>query len=153
MLKQYLPKFEDLEFRRQLMSDEVTMSYNRAWGGTIDFPKSSWSSWYDVWIQNPGNLRFYRYLQNERDEFVGEIAYHSDGKRYMADVIVLARYRGRGYGREGLRLLCAAAKANGIECLYDEIAADNPAIRLFRKLGFAEVERTEATLLLKKTLA
>ena len=38
MLKLYTPKFEDLWFRQQLMIDEATMSYNHAWGGTIDFP-------------------------------------------------------------------------------------------------------------------
>ena len=109
MLKLYTPKFEDLWFRQQLMIDEATMSYNHAWGGTIDFPESSWQGWYDFWIENPEGKRFYRYLQKENGEFVGEIAYHYDGKTYngyMADVIVFAKYRGSGYGKEGLRLLC-----------------------------------------------
>ena len=65
MLKLYTPKFEDLWFRQQLMIDEATMSYNHAWGGTIDFPESSWQGWYDFWIENPEGKRFYRYLQKE----------------------------------------------------------------------------------------
>ena len=155
MLKLYTPKFEDLWFRQQLMIDEATMSYNHAWGGTIDFPESSWQGWYDFWIENPEGKRFYRYLQKENGEFVGEIAYHYDGKTYngyMADVIVFAKYRGSGYGKEGLRLLCEAAKANGIEFLYDDIAWDNPAIGLILKMGFVEVDRTEEIVLLKKAL-
>lgn len=154
MLKLYTPQLEDLWFRQQLMSDEATMSYNHAWGGMIDFPESSWQDWYDFWIKNPEGKRFYRYLQKENGEFVGEIAYHANGKpqRYMADVIVFAKYRGSGYGKEGLRLLCEAAKANGIEFLYDDIARDNPAIGLFLKMGFAEVDRTEEIVLLKKAL-
>ena len=31
-------------------------------------------------------------------------------------------YRGRGYGAQGLNLLCKAAAENGIEILYDDIA-------------------------------
>ena len=49
-------------------------------------------------------------------------------------------------------LLFEAAKANGIEFLYDDIAWDNPAIGLFLKMGFVEVDRTEEIVLLKKAL-
>lgn len=37
-------------------------------------------------------------------EYVGEVAYHFDGERgiYVADVIILARFRGRGYGSIGI---------------------------------------------------
>lgn len=59
MLKLYTPKLEDLWFRQQLMSDEATMSYNHAWGGTIDFPESGWQDWYDFWIKNPEDKRFF----------------------------------------------------------------------------------------------
>ena len=33
-------------------------------------------------------------------------------------------------------MLCEAAKANGVQTLYDDIAIDNPAIKLFLKTGF-----------------
>ena len=86
---------------------------------------------------------------------MGEIAYHYDEERavYIADVIVLAEYRRKGYGKEGLRLLCDAAKENGVKILYDDIAADNPAIALFLKLGFSEEYRTEDYIMLKKSLS
>lgn len=42
MLQVYKPQLEDLWFRQSMMSDEETMSYNYAWGGTIAFPKESW---------------------------------------------------------------------------------------------------------------
>lgn len=38
----YKAKLEDLRFREKYMSDKETMSYNRAWGGTISFPESRW---------------------------------------------------------------------------------------------------------------
>ena len=83
-----------------------------------------------------------------------EVAYHFDEARglYLADVLVHAPYRSRGYGRAGLRLLCAAAKVNGIKVLHDDIAADNPAVSLFLEEGFVEVTRASGAILLKKEL-
>ena len=56
-------------------------------------------------------------------------------------------------GSEALGLLCAAAAENGIDELYDDIAADNPAVGLFLKHGFSETGRTEDKIILKKVLA
>lgn len=42
MVRIYIPKCEDLWFREKLLSDPDTMSYNKAWGGTIDFPEPKW---------------------------------------------------------------------------------------------------------------
>lgn len=152
MIDLYIPQYEDLWFRKMFMNDETTMSYNHAWGGIIDFPESDWADWYDCWVKNPEDKRFYRYLKNKSDEFVGEIAYHYNGKEYIANVIVYARYRGLGYGKEGLRLLCEIAKAEGIEFLHDNIAIDNPAISMFLKMGFAEEYRTDEFIMLRKRL-
>ena len=35
----YEPKYEDLWFRQMMLADEDTMSYHRAWGGTIPWPE------------------------------------------------------------------------------------------------------------------
>lgn len=155
MLKLYIPKYEDLSFRQKLIGDPATMSYNEKWGGAIDFPKERWQEWYDWWIVNHEDKRFYRYLQDsETDSFVGEIAYHFDNERkiHLADVIVFSEYRGKGYGNQGLQLLCNAAKEKGIKILYDNIAIDNPAISLFLKNGFSEDYRTDEYIMLKKSL-
>lgn len=153
MLKLHTPKYEDLWFRQMFMADEETMSYNHAWGGTIPFPEEDWTDWYEHWIVNPENKRFYRYLANE-NAFVGEIAYHYDEARgiHVADVIVYAKYRGNGYGKRGLQLLCEAAKENGVKALYDDIAIDNAAISMFLKNGFQEEYRTDEITMLKKEL-
>ena len=153
MIELVIPTLEEMWFRESLMADEETMSYNHAWGGTIPFPKEDWKDWYDWWVVNHDNKRYYRYLKDENG-FVGEIAYHYDSEYdgYVADVIVLAKYRGKGYGAEGLRLLCAAAKEKGITALYDDIAIDNSAIKLFLQQGFCEEYRTEEKIILKKDL-
>ena len=131
------------------------MAYNRAWGGTIPFPEEDWQDWYDHWVARPEGRRFYRYLtEAETGEFVGEIACHRDPDEgiWLADVIVHARFRGRGCGREGLRLLCREAAGMGIDALYDNIAIDNPAIGLFLREGFTEEYRTDEIIMLKKIL-
>ena len=153
MLKLVTPALEDMWFRESLLADEDTMSYNHAWGGTIPFPKETWQDWYDYWIVHHENQRYYRYLEDENG-FAGEAAYHYDPgyDGYVADIIIFSAFRGRGYGAQGLELLCAAAKGNGISVLYDDIAIDNPAVKLFLKQGFYEDYRTEEKIVLKKDL-
>lgn len=72
--------------------------------------------------------------------------------RYLVNVIVYSKYRGKGYGIEGLKLLCNKAKENNITELYDEIAIDNSSANMFLKYGFEEITRNEKYLTVKKTL-
>ena len=150
----YKPRLEDLWFREAMMADPETMSYNNAWGGTIPFPREKWENWYDFWITNP-NKRFYRYITTGKSRsFVGEAAYHYDEDLgfYLADVIVSAKSRRRGFGKAGLQMLCAAAQKAGIPELYDNIAIDNPGIALFLRCAFHEEYRTEEIIMLKREL-
>ena len=155
MLEVCKPKLEDLRFRERFMSDEATMSYNHAWGGTIPFPESKWQAWYELWILSRDGRRFCRFLKEaDSGEFVGEIAWHFDEEKliWLASIIIAAEYRGRGYGREGLEILCGLAAEHGILTLYDDIAIDNPALSLFANSGFTEDYRTEEIIMLKKDL-
>ena len=154
MLTLHKPQLEELWFRQMMMADEETMSYNRAWGGTIPWPKAKWGDWYDRWVANPKDGRLYRYVKNSSGDFVGEIAYHYDGDipGFTANVIIFSKYRGRGYGGQALELLCAEARSNGITVLYDDIAIDNPAAALFLRHGFKEEARTAEKIILKKAL-
>lgn len=152
MLTACKPEYKDLWFRQLMLSDEETMSYNDAWGGTIPFEEDRWKEWYAYWVLNPEDKRYYRYLKDETGQFIGEIAYHYDKKIHIANVIIYAKYRRKGYGGLALDMLCAAAKKNGIATLYDDIAIDNPAIALFLKHGFSEEYRTEEIIMLKKEL-
>ena len=155
MLTLHKPEYEDLWFRRLMLEDEETMSYNHAWGGTIPFPEENWKDWYDFWITEGGKRRFYRYLHSSEDGFVGEIAYHYDRDLpgFIADVIIYSKFRGKGYGSEGLDMLCDAARENGIAVICDDIAVDNPAADLFLRHGFEEQYRTGEKIILRKQLA
>ena len=155
MLELYQPKVEDLWFREKFLGDEETMSYNHAWGGMIPFPESEWKDWHAHWVLCEDGKHFYRYLRDtDTGEFVGEIAYHFDEEQllWLADIIICSAYRGRGYGREGLTLLCEAAAERGIAFLYDDLAIDNPALSLFQKNGFTEEYRTEDKIFLRRDL-
>ena len=154
MISIYKPRCRDLWFRQAMMADEETMSYNRAWGGTIPFPEEQWDAWYDRWVENPEGDRFYRYVWEEGGAFIGEIAYRFDEEAggYMASVVIFAEYRGRGWGGMALDALCAAARENGVSVLYDDVAEDNPAVGLFLRHGFSVESRSGGTVRLKKEL-
>ena len=155
MLKVVKPELEDLWFRESMMADIETMSYNDAWGGTIPFPKEDWEEWYTLWVRNSGQERYYRYLKDDVNKvFVGEISYHFDKLRniYLCDVIIKAEFRKQGFGTQGIQLLCEAAKANGVEALYDNIAADNPSIHLFLKNGFSIEFQNDEIVMVKTVL-
>lgn len=155
MLKVVKPELEDLWFRESMMADIETMSYNDAWGGTIPFPKEDWEEQYTLWVRNSGQERYYRYLKDDANKvFVGEISYHFDKLRniYICDVIIKAEFRKQGFGTQGIQLLCEAAKANGVEVLYDDIAADNPSAHLFLKNGFSIEFQNDEILMVKTVL-
>lgn len=150
----YRPELEDLSWRETWLNDPQTMAYNHAYGGTIPFPRERWADWYAKWIEDEGT-RYYRYLRlGDSGEFVGNIACYYDEKfsGYLCEVLIAAPYRGRGFGRQGLALLCEAAKANGVKRLLDDIAIDNPAVTMFLRGGFRERGRTEELIILEKDL-
>ena len=150
----YRPELDELVWRETWLNDPETMSYNHAYGGTIQFPRERWADWYARWIGDEEE-RYFRYLRRgDSGEFVGNIAYYSDEKfgGCMCEVLISAPYRGRGFGRQGLALLCEAARANGVKRLVDNIAIDNPAVTLFLQVGFRERERTDEYILLEKDL-
>ena len=155
MLELYKPEIKDLWFKQKLLGDEETMSYNRKYGGTIAFPEERWPGWYESWLNGQEDRRFYRYLkESEGGYFVGEAAYHFDEKlnEHLCDIIVMDKYRHKGYGTKGLELLCEAAWKNGLKVLCDNIAIGSPAIGLFIRNGFKEEYRTREYVMLKKTL-
>ena len=153
MLELYKPTIDDLWFKQLMLQDEDTMSFNRSYGGTIPFNKDKWRAWFDKWMNN--EKRFYRYLRlTDTNEFVGEVAYYFDEERktHLANIIIYSKYRKLGYGKQGLKLLCDIAKDNHIDVLYDDIAIDNPSIKLFIDCGFIEKSRTKKSIIVYKNL-
>ena len=153
MIELYKPEIKDLWFKQKMLSDEQTMSYNKAYGGTIQFPEECWEKWYERWILNHERKRFYRYIK-VNDMFVGEVSYHFDEikKIYMVDVLIYNPYRYKGYGSEALDKICYIAKENGIYELFDEIDIENSSITMFLKNGFEEITREKEYVQIKRKL-
>jgi ribosomal protein S18 acetylase RimI-like enzyme len=57
-------------------------------------------------------------------------------------IAVEPEQRGRGVGAALLRALCRQAKRDGIHALSLSVERDNPALRLYVRIGFVEVEGT-----------
>ena len=57
-------------------------------------------------------------------------------------IVIESKYRGKGYSKIALELLCEAARKNGIRELYDnfEINRDN-TLNVFEQVGFEVVEK------------
>lgn len=154
-LELYRPALEDLAFREKCLSDPETMSYSHAYGGTLAFPQERWADWYARWMEDDTGTHYFRYLRVKAGgEFVGYISYHFNEEfgEHVCEVIVAAQYRGRGFGWQGLELLCAAAKENGVEKLVDNIAVDNPSVMMFLRGGFRERMRTHEFIFVEKDL-
>lgn len=67
----YKSDLEELTYRRDLLADPLTMSYNKGLNlgiseydnstGCIMFPETTWKNWYNYWM-NQEPLRYYAYL-------------------------------------------------------------------------------------------
>lgn len=151
----YVPTYEDLWFRKSLMADEKTMSYNHNYGGTIDFPENKWKSFYENCILCDDSLFYYAYLRkDDTGEFVGDVGYRYDKDRniYIVHLLILNDFRKNGYGSIALKLLFKKVKEHNIKFLHDDIAIDNTSVNLFIKNGFVEEYRTSEYIMLKKEI-
>lgn len=117
MIELHVPEKADLWFRKELLSDPGTMSYNKGYNlgfpeyhndtGCIDFPEENWDIWYRRWV-NAQPERFYAYLRRRSDgAFLGEVNLYQKGPEgwYEMGIVLHSRYRGQGYSKEGMELL------------------------------------------------
>lgn len=147
----YIPKTEDYWYEEKIQSDPLTMSYNAGYdvsyygyhydSGCIDFPKEKWN---DTFNKRKNENKYFAYIRdNDIDEFVGYVnyQYNKAEDRYECGILIESIYRGKGYSKEALKLLCDVARKNGIKELYDsfEINRGN-ALDIFKQVGFEVVE-------------
>ena len=147
----YVPKLEDYWFEELMQSDAETMSYNAGYDvsyygyhydtGCIYFPEERWKISFDKRVNEN---KYFAYLRDiSTGEFVGYVNYHfSKGdNRYDCGIVIESKYRGKGYSKEGLKLLVDEAFNNGVDALYDnfEIKRGN-TLKVFESVGFKVVE-------------
>ncbi len=145
------PELKDYWYEKQLLEDPKTMNYNAGYDvtysgyhydtGCIDFPEDKWEASYQ---KRKASDRFFAFLKDTvKDRYVGYVnyQYNSMNKRYECGILIEAKYRGLGYSKEGLYLLCDAAFKNGVDALYDGFEKDRVgAMKLFQEIGFQIVE-------------
>lgn len=78
-----IPRFEELNYRKKLLSNSETMSYNKGYDeadgydketGCIDFNEHSWSGWFSRWVNNTPD-RYYAYIiKSDENIPIGEVA-------------------------------------------------------------------------------
>ena len=160
MTELYVPEREDLWFRRLLLGDPATMGYNRGCGlesptyhnytGCIDFPEEAWADWHARWV-GAEPARFYAYLRlRETGDFLGEVnLFQTEGPGvYEMGIVLHSAQRGKGYSREGLRLLLGhafgALGAKRVTNCFEP--GREAALRIHQAAGF-QVEKEENGLL------
>ena len=153
-LELFFPKAEDCWQEAKLLRDPETMSCSAGYDGMsegydyttgcIDCPKEEWQA---VFENRQKKGAFFADLYDPvLDRFVGSVNYQKNpaSGNDECGMIIEGRYRNRGYGLVGLKLLCAYAKANGIQALYDNFEADRQGVlKLFEKAGFWVCQKTE----------
>ena len=147
----YIPNIEDFWYEEKIQADPDSMSYNAGYDvsyygyhydtGCIDFPKDRWQEVYDRRVKEK---RYFAYIRdNDINEFVGYVNYHynKNDDRYECGIVIESIYRGKGYAKEALCLLCEAARENGVKEMYDNFEIDRGnTLDVFNAVGFNVVE-------------
>lgn len=162
LLRLHVPEFNELDYRRKILSDPETMSYNAGYNldfdgydnetGCIDFPESEWADWYGYFV-NSGE-RFYAYIETD-GEFIGEVNLHgaSESNFYNMGIVIEAKHRKKGYAEASLKLLLKQAfEVMGAEAVINEFEAERiSAVRTHLKAGFEVVDSNDGITVYKIT--
>lgn len=153
----YIPKPEDGWFYRKMMNDPETMAYNAPWfppDGCIPNAQEEWKRLCADWIGAEPE-RFYAYLRRGTDgAFVGDVCFHYTPECDWWDmgVVIYAPERGKGCGKQGLRLLAEYAFSHGVTRLHNAFETTrDAAYAIHRAAGFRETGRTDGTIELMLT--
>ena len=144
-LKLHTPTENELEYRRQLIADETTMSYNAGYGdnGGCTYHQTDMQvrQWYQSW--NKDNEHFYAYIVRTQDNtYIGEVNAHkgSSVDWYEMGIVLEAKYRGLGYAVEALNLLLKYVfETLGAKSVHNDFEETRTAaVRTHLSAGFTE---------------
>ena len=152
----HVPEFNELWYRKKLMEDAHTMSYNKGYPafegynsetGCIAFPESEWEEWYQYFVGREPK-RFYAYIVRKTDNvFIGEVNLHesSENAWHEMGIVIEAKYRGKGYAADALKQLIdygmEQMKVKAIHNVFEE--EREAAIRTHLAAGFLEYARQD----------
>lgn len=147
-----VPDFKELGYRKKILADSETMAYNRGYSefegynketGCIDFDEKYWNDWFSCWVKNISN-RYYAYIiKIDGNIPIGEVAlrYVKERKSYCVDIIIEAKYRRNGFGKQALKLLIDTSfNKLGADRIFDDFPKSRlSAEKLFKQLGFKRI--------------
>lgn len=83
----------------------------------------------------------YRYhFVKENGVLLGFLAWYPKGKAlYLSKFYLYKHQRGRGYARQMLDFLIQTAEDNGLAAIELNVNRGNPAVQVYRKLGFSVI--------------
>lgn len=155
MEKVYLivPSKENLHYRQEWMKDSKTMNYNAGFDmnlkgydkktGTILKTNEEMIDWYNKWINKEPD-RYFAYIYVDGiEEPIGEVYYYPEDDIHSMGILVVDKYRGKGYSYPALiELEKIAFEKNNISELSDMVPLDRiGAIKTFKKAGFIHTDK------------
>ncbi|MBE5772697.1 MAG: GNAT family N-acetyltransferase [Clostridiales bacterium] len=139
-VKLQVPRLSDMEYRREILSQPETMSYNKGKDievesyhrdtGCIDFPREDWRYWRQMWLMNEPDFFSALICDEESGEFVGEVCYFYDGEAqtHVAGVLIEACHRGKGFCAPALKALAGTAfRREEVAVLRCDVREDDAA--------------------------
>jgi RimJ/RimL family protein N-acetyltransferase len=145
------PEFNELDFVVKLWSDKGTM---KDVGGTVTLPKERRREWYAKMVRPSDGKNFYCLIYTKQNKPVGEVSFHRFNqikKSAELNIKVQSKYRGKGYGKEALKLLLEYYfNEFGGEVITDEVI-NIKGQRALAKFGFEITSKSEYSVSFKMT--
>jgi len=136
----YVPQ-GNAPFERDVVKHPDIAKYVKEWGREDD------SGFVAIDENNrPLGAVWLRLLKDEERGFG-----YVDSRTPELGIAVLPEYRGKGIGADLLSRLIEAA-ADSYESISLSVAAENPALRLYQRLGFKEVGRCAGSITMRRKL-
>ena len=102
--------------------------------------------------------QFLNVIVNDENENIGIMWFsmesnHGDNEAFLYDIEINKEYRGKGYGHESMKLLESKVKEFNLDSISLHVFLHNEiAYSLYNKIGYQEIKRGNAGVIMKKTL-
>ena len=104
MAEVVVPEIDDLYYHKRLVENPKTMSFSEP----ISFGEEKWEAFYKAEVDRDPSEKFLAYIFcDDCMDFTGEISYKYDEEvgGFLSFILIEAKHRHDGYGKEALRLL------------------------------------------------
>ena len=102
--------------------------------------------------------QYFNTIINDENEHIGIMWFstesnHGKNEAFLCDIEINKEYRGKGYGHESMKLLESKIKEFNLDSICLHVFLRNEiACTLYNKIGYQEIKRGKAGVIMKKTL-